>query len=114
MARRKICRNVSYAGYSTKVVGSISQTVQVVYNCVASGTMHLKAKDIRNLTNLFGVYCIAGKKRYNLLTDNFKADDTSETSEHVLDNSSDDSADDIVQNGDDTPRTERRNRKKGY
>ena len=74
MARRKICRNVSYAGYSTKVVGSISQTVQVVYICVASGTMHLKAKIIRNLTNFFGIYCIAGKKLYNLRTNNFKAD----------------------------------------
>ena len=41
---------------------------QVVYNGVASGTMHLKAKVIRNLTNLFGVDCIAGQKLYKVLT----------------------------------------------
>ena len=49
VAMKKVeCRNISYGGLSTKVVGSISQTVQVVYNGVASGTMHLKAKVIRN------------------------------------------------------------------
>ena len=53
IAMKKLeCRNISYGGLATKVVGSISQTVQVVYHGVASGTMHLKAKVLRNLSNL--------------------------------------------------------------
>ena len=69
VAMKKVeCRNISYGGLSTKVVGSISQTVQVVYNGIASGTMHLKAKVIRNLTNLYGVDCIASQKLYKILT----------------------------------------------
>ena len=46
------CRNISYGGLQTKLVGSISQTVQVVYDGVASGTMNLMAKVLRNLSNL--------------------------------------------------------------
>ena len=69
IAMKKVeCRNISYGGLTTKLVGSISQTVQVVYDGVPSGTMHLKAKVIRNLTNLYGVDCIAGQKLYKSLT----------------------------------------------
>ena len=64
------CRNISYAGYATKIVGSISQAVQIVRDGVTNGTMHLKAKVVRNLTNLYGVDCVASKKLYKLLTDN--------------------------------------------
>ena len=112
------CRNMSYGGYPTKVVGSISQTVQVVYDGVASGTMHLKAKVIRNLTNLYGVDCIASKKLYKLLTHSSEADVSSEASNEVLEHSTDDSvsdsADDIIQNGDDSPRTAKRKRKRRF
>ena len=61
------CRKISYGGYETKLVGSISQTIQVVYDGVASGTMHLKAKVIRHLSNLYGVDCIAGLNLYKNL-----------------------------------------------
>jgi len=62
------CRSISYGGYETKVVGSISQTIQVIYDGVPSGTMHLKAKVIRNLTRLYNVDCVASQKLYNILT----------------------------------------------
>ena len=35
---------------------------------VLPGTMHLKAKVIRNLSTCYGVDCIAGQKLYKLLT----------------------------------------------
>ena len=111
------CRNISYAGYATKLVGSISQTVQVVRDGVANGTMHLKAKVVRNLTNLYGVDCIASKKLYTLLTDDNSAADLSLCSEaskhssHVL---TDESADDLIYDVDDTPRTTRRKRKNRF
>ena len=38
IAMKKLeCRTISYGGLTTKVVGLISQTVQVVYNGVSSG-----------------------------------------------------------------------------
>ena len=68
IAMKKVeCRHISYAGYSTKLVGSINQTVQVFYNGLPSGTMHLKAKVVRNLSTIYGVDCIASKKLYQTL-----------------------------------------------
>ena len=123
VAMKKVeCRNISYGGLSTKVVGSISQTVQVVYNGVASGTMHLKAKVIRNLTNLYGVDCIASQKLYKILTvpglslDSSNVSAATETTESAgLDktNPSEESDDDLVFDSKDSPgtrKTKRRNR----
>ena len=111
------CRNISFAGYATKLVGSISQTVQVVQDGVATGTMHLKAKVIRNLTNLYGVDCIASKKLYKLLTDDISAVNvsfTSDASEHASDIPTDDSTDDLIHDIDDTPKTTKRKRRKRF
>ena len=124
------CRNISYGGLSTKLVGSISQTVQVVHNGVPNGTMHLKAKVIRNLTNLYGIDCVAGQKLYKILTcDNAAASDnfndsvatSQSSSEHAASDadehendvnaSLDISADDLIFNNDDSPKTRKRKRK---
>ena len=78
------CRSISYGGLQTKLVGSISQTVQVVYDGVPSGTMHLKAKVIRHLSNLYGIDCIAGKKLYNTLA---SSQPTSEAADNSVANS---------------------------
>jgi len=124
------CRNISYGGLQTKLVGSISQTIQVVYDGVASGTMHLKAKVIRNLSNLYGVDCIAGQKLYKLLTRPDSVSDLenashtgnsdAEMSEAEVSEAEESetptehSSDDIIFNGDDTPQTRRRKRRKRF
>jgi len=124
VAMKKVeCRNISYGGLSTKVVGSISQTVQVVYNGVASGTMHLKAKVIRNLTNLYGVDCIASQKLYKILTGtglsldsstgSVATEPTAESAELNSSKLSGESDDDMVFDSRDSPgkrKTKRRNR----
>jgi len=112
------CRNISYAGYATKLVGSISQSVQVVRDGVANGTMHLKAKVIRNLTNLYGVDCIASKKLYKQLADAASSavdvSLSSEASEAANDVPTDDSADDVTYDVCDSPETFRRKRKNRF
>ena len=125
------CRTISYGGLSTKVVGSISQTVQVVYNGVSSGTMHLKAKVIRNLTNLYGVDCIAGQKLYRSLTMAASNLDTSVTSvvsssassrsvEESIDDAAsndtttDDETEELVYDAEDSPRTQKRKRRNRF
>ena len=121
IAVKKIeCRHISYAGYSTKLVGSISQTVQVVYDGLPSGTMHLKAKVVRNLSTIYGVDCIASKKLYQTLTDNSSQENAYDVSEASSDASEDlefceeDSVDDMCHNADDTPKSKRRKRRRRY
>eukprot|EP00092_Neocalanus_flemingeri_P041543 GFUD01045242.1.p1 GENE.GFUD01045242.1~~GFUD01045242.1.p1 ORF type:complete len:380 (+),score=69.60 GFUD01045242.1:280-1419(+) len=111
------CRNMSYGGHQTRVVGSISQTVQVVNDGVPSGTMHLKAKVLRHLTNLFGVDCIAGQKLFNSLTRPDSMSDFTnksvDTSEAVVVTAEEDSVDEsITYNFDDSPKTQKRKRRK--
>jgi hypothetical protein len=119
------CRNISYGGLSTKLVGTISQTVQVVYNGIPSGTLHLKAKVIRNLTNLYGVDCIAGQKLYKTLTNGETALDTLNSSaassvsstagdEHSDTTADNDTADDLVFNNEDSPKTRKKKRKNRF
>jgi len=124
------CRTISYGGLTTKVVGSISQTVQVVYNGVSSGTMHLKAKVIRNLTNLYGVDCIAGQKLYKTLTaaahnlDSSVASLVSSSASRAMEESDEDMAsndevgfsvdDELVLNSEDSPRTRKRKRRSRF
>ena len=114
------CRSISYGGLQTKLVGSISQTVQVVYDGVPSGTMHLKAKVIRHLSNLYGIDCIAGKKLYNTLASSQR---TSEAADNSVANSDvtnavpseeesfDDSFNELIFNVDDSPKTWKRKRR---
>jgi len=116
------CRKISYGGIETKLVGSISQTVQVVYDGVPSGTMHLKAKVIRHLTTLYGVDCIAGKKLYRSLASSDCESNMQESAENSinLEETHDDSinttaaeeedlkdysADDFIFDVDDSPRS---------
>ena len=128
------CRTISYGGLTTKVVGSISQTVQVIYNGVSSGTMHLKAKVIRNLTNLYGVDCIAGQKLYKSLTMAASTLDSSVTSvvssaasRRSIEDSIDDTAsndttnedtdgstEELIYDAEDTPRTRKRKRRNRF
>ena len=127
--KRVECRNISYGGLSTKLVGSISQTLKVVYNGVASGTMHLKAKVIRNLTNLFGVDCIASHKLYKVLTSaapnldssvasNVSSSASMVTEENDVDIASNEevdiSADELVHNAEDSPKTWKRKRRNRF
>ena len=115
------CRNISYGGLQTKLVGSISQTVQVVYDGVPTGTMHLKAKVVRHLTNLYGVDCIAGHKLYKTLACSESTPEVDDTSVANSDNkeesdeiSFDDSADELMLNFDDSPKTRKRKRRNRY
>ena len=135
IAMKKLeCRTISYGGLTTKVVGLISQTVQVVYNGVSSGTMHLKAKVIRNLTNLYGVDCIAGQKLYRNLTaatstldSSFASVVSSAATNRSIDDSNDrtanndttnDDADwsseELVYDAEDSPRTRKRKRRNRF
>ena len=117
------CRKISYGGYDTKLVGSISQTVQVVYDGVANGTMHLKAKVIRHLSNLYGVDCIAGQNLYRILTRSESLADLDAVSEAVTEqsqNETDDnasafnSADEFIYNDQDSPKTRKRKRRNRF
>ena len=115
------CRNISYGGLQTKLVGSVSQTVQVVYDGVPTGTMHLKAKVVRHLTNLYGVDCIAGHKLYKTLTCSESPPEVDNTSVANSDNkeesdeiSFDDSANELMLDFDDSPKTRKRKRRNRY
>jgi len=125
------CRKISYGGIETKLVGSISQTVQVVYDGVPSGTMHLKAKVIRHLTSLYGVDCIAGKKLYRSLVSSDCESNTQENVENSInkDETVDDTmdtiaseekmlddyeADDFIFDADDSPSSRLRKRKNKF
>ena len=129
------CRKISYGGIETRVVGSISQTVQVVYDGVPSGTMHLKAKVIRHLTTLYGVDCIAGKKLYRSLASSDCKSESSvvnshdgeeeiaensvdvkeETYEQSFDNkASDEDEDDLIFDADDSPKTRMKKRRQRF
>ena len=55
-------------GRNVRSVGSISQTVQCVHNGKVQGTVHLEAKVIRNLNEMFNVDCIASRKTFSRLT----------------------------------------------
>ena len=132
------CRKISYGGLETKLVGTISQTVQVVYDGVPSGTMHLKAKVIRHLTTMYGVDCIASKKLYKSLTSDSCSRESAEISldeqlntnisdsidvkedvEESLDtNASEESTgyspDDLIFDGNDSPKTRNRKRRNKF
>ena len=59
-------RKFSYAGYETRIVGHISQTIQCVVKGKTSGTIHLKASVVRHLTKLLNMDCVAGGQMYCL------------------------------------------------
>eukprot|EP00092_Neocalanus_flemingeri_P038625 GFUD01042055.1.p1 GENE.GFUD01042055.1~~GFUD01042055.1.p1 ORF type:complete len:377 (-),score=56.53 GFUD01042055.1:174-1304(-) len=115
------CRNISYGGLQTKLVGSVSQTVQIVYDGVPAGTMHLKAKVIRNLTTFYNVDCIAGHNLYKKLTGTeTESVPSSPTSSTALsaDSTNDlifnDSANELIFDADDSPNTWRRKRRQRF
>ena len=54
----KVCR-MTYLGENLRSVGYIDQTVHCVHNGVVQGIVHLSAKVIRNLFDVFDVDCIA-------------------------------------------------------
>ena len=119
------CRKISYGGYETKLVGSISQTIQVVYDGVASGTMHLKAKVIRHLSNLYGVDCIAGLNLYKnlirsesvaLANESYDVSDalTEKSQGETDEDASTNSADEYIFNSEDSPKTRKRKRRNRF
>ena len=55
-------------GQNVRVVGSISQTVQCVSKGKVQGTVHLEAKVVRNMFDMFNVDCIASAKTFKRLT----------------------------------------------
>ena len=92
---------------------SLIKDMKVAMKKVASGTTYLKAKVIRNLTNLYGVDCIASQKLYKILTRDCLSLDSSsisaateatESAEHDKTKSSEGSDDDdLVFNSKDSP-----------
>ena len=62
----KVCR-MTYLGEKLRSVGYIDQTVHCVHNGVVQGTVHLSAKVIRNLYDVFDVDCIASAKTFERL-----------------------------------------------
>ena len=62
----KVCR-MTYLGEKLRSVGYIDQTVHCVQNGVVHGTVHLSAKVIRNLYDVFDVDCIASAKTFERL-----------------------------------------------
>ena len=55
-------------GHDVRAVGFIEQTVQCVSDGRVQGTVHLKAKVVRDLFNLLNVDCVASTSTYNRLT----------------------------------------------
>ena len=61
------CSKFSYGGSRFRILGKISQTVQTIKSGVISGTAHLRAAVVENLTAVFDTHSIAGKKMTELL-----------------------------------------------
>ena len=61
------CSKFSYGGSRFRILGKISQTVQTIKDGVVSGTAHLRAAVVENLTAIFDTHSIAGKKMTELL-----------------------------------------------
>ena len=61
------CSKFSYGGSRFRILGKISQTVQTIKDGMASGTAHLRAAVVENLTAIFDTHSIAGKKMTELL-----------------------------------------------
>ena len=57
----------SINGETVRTVGVISQTIQCVRHGRISGNIHLQAKVVRNLYDMFDVDCIASAKTYERL-----------------------------------------------
>lgn len=61
------CSKFSYGGSRFRILGKISQTIQTIQDGVVSGTAHLRAAVVENLTATFDTHSIAGKKMTELL-----------------------------------------------
>ena len=61
------CMKFSYGGSRLRILGKISQTIQTIKDGVVSGTAHLSAAVVENLTATFDTHSIAGKKMTELL-----------------------------------------------
>lgn len=62
------CSKFNFGGQKFRILGKISQTVQTITNGVISGTAHLSANVVENLSNTFDSHSIAGKKITEMLT----------------------------------------------
>ena len=61
------CSKFSYGGQKLRILGKISQTVQTISNGITSGTIHLRASVVENLSEIFDSHSIAGKKMTEML-----------------------------------------------
>ena len=61
------CSKFSYGGSRFRILGKISQTIQTIKDGVVSGTAHLSAAVVENLTATFDTHSIAGKKMTEFL-----------------------------------------------
>ena len=67
LQRFKVSR-MQYMGENLRSVGFIDQTVQCVHQGRIQGTVHLAARVVRNLYDIFNVDCVASAKTYERLT----------------------------------------------
>ena len=58
LQRIKVCR-MQYMGENMRSVGFIDQTIQCVHQGRVQGTVHLAARVVRNLYDMFNVDCVA-------------------------------------------------------
>ena len=95
LQRIQVCR-MTYLGESLRSVGYIDQTIHCIENGVVKGTVHLSAKVVRNLFDIFNVDCIASYKTYERLSGNKPPDppdvdgDNNNEKEDNLENNHDD------------------------
>ena len=61
------CSKFTFGGSKFRILGKISQTVQTIKNGVVSGTAHLRASVVENLSATFDSHSIAGKRMTDFL-----------------------------------------------
>ena len=61
------CSKFTFGGQKMRILGKISQTVQTINNGITSGTIHLRASVVENLSEIFDSHSIAGKKMTEML-----------------------------------------------
>jgi len=71
------CSKFTFGGQKFRILGKISQTVQTINNGVISGTVHLRANVVENLSTTFDSHSIAGKKMTDLLNNKLRTRSTS-------------------------------------
>ena len=64
------CQKFFFGGHKMRILGKVSLTVQTIQDGLSSGTFHIKAKVVTDLTKNFDTDCVAGSKTRNPLKPN--------------------------------------------